>query len=90
MSLFSKFKDVFKIGQAGDSNGRKHENDHIVRDLNPEEVWSLIGTLGDGAFGKVYKVDYTSISPRSYPNLNFYFRRKIGQQDHWRLRKFVS
>lgn len=28
----------------------------MKRDLNPEEFWEIIGELGDGAFGKVYKV----------------------------------
>lgn len=27
----------------------------MKRDLNPEEFWEIIGELGDGAFGKVYK-----------------------------------
>nr|2J51_A Chain A, STE20-LIKE SERINE/THREONINE-PROTEIN KINASE [Homo sapiens] len=29
--------------------------EHVTRDLNPEDFWEIIGELGDGAFGKVYK-----------------------------------
>uniref|UniRef100_A0A8C9ZDT8 non-specific serine/threonine protein kinase n=1 Tax=Sander lucioperca TaxID=283035 RepID=A0A8C9ZDT8_SANLU len=29
--------------------------EHVRRDENPEEVWDIIGELGDGAFGKVFK-----------------------------------
>uniref|UniRef100_H3D9S9 non-specific serine/threonine protein kinase n=1 Tax=Tetraodon nigroviridis TaxID=99883 RepID=H3D9S9_TETNG len=29
--------------------------EHVHRDINPNDIWELIGELGDGAFGKVYK-----------------------------------
>ncbi|XP_061595403.1 serine/threonine-protein kinase 10 [Cololabis saira] len=29
--------------------------EHVHRDLNPNDIWEIIGELGDGAFGKVYK-----------------------------------
>lgn len=32
--------------------------EHVHRDVNPNDIWELIGELGDGAFGKVYKVRY--------------------------------
>lgn len=32
--------------------------EHVHRDINPNDIWELIGELGDGAFGKVYKVRY--------------------------------
>lgn len=35
--------------------GRK-EYPNIVRDVDPIEKWQTVGELGDGAFGKVYKV----------------------------------
>ncbi len=28
----------------------------IKRGHDPEEIWKAVGELGDGAFGKVYKV----------------------------------
>uniref|UniRef100_A0A8C4H3S0 non-specific serine/threonine protein kinase n=1 Tax=Dicentrarchus labrax TaxID=13489 RepID=A0A8C4H3S0_DICLA len=29
--------------------------EHVHRDINPNDIWEIIGELGDGAFGKVYK-----------------------------------
>lgn len=34
--------------------------EHVHRDVNPNDIWELIGELGDGAFGKVYKVRFLS------------------------------
>nr|XP_006138190.1 LOW QUALITY PROTEIN: serine/threonine-protein kinase 10 [Pelodiscus sinensis] len=34
---------------------RSKEFEHVRRDLDPNEVWEIVGELGDGAFGKVYK-----------------------------------
>ncbi|KAM6294622.1 STE20-like serine/threonine-protein kinase [Aegotheles albertisi] len=30
-------------------------SEHVRRDVDPEETWLVLGELGDGAFGKVYK-----------------------------------
>lgn len=35
---------------------KKKQYEHVHRDVNPEEIWEIIGELGDGAFGKVFKV----------------------------------
>uniref|UniRef100_A0A7N8X0H1 non-specific serine/threonine protein kinase n=1 Tax=Mastacembelus armatus TaxID=205130 RepID=A0A7N8X0H1_9TELE len=29
--------------------------EHVHRDVNPNDLWEIIGELGDGAFGKVFK-----------------------------------
>ncbi|XP_044153394.1 LOW QUALITY PROTEIN: STE20-like serine/threonine-protein kinase [Bufo gargarizans] len=50
MSFFN-FRKIFKLG--GDKKKKQYE--HVKRDQNPEELWEIIGELGDGAFGKVYK-----------------------------------
>uniref|UniRef100_A0A7N5K4Z7 non-specific serine/threonine protein kinase n=1 Tax=Ailuropoda melanoleuca TaxID=9646 RepID=A0A7N5K4Z7_AILME len=51
MSFFN-FRKIFKLG----SEKKKKQYEHVKRDLNPEEFWEIIGELGDGAFGKVYKI----------------------------------
>ncbi|XP_056628265.1 STE20-like kinase b isoform X1 [Triplophysa dalaica] len=50
MSFFN-FRKIFKLGLEK----KKKQYDHVHRDTNPEEIWELVGELGDGAFGKVYK-----------------------------------
>ncbi|KAF7710353.1 STE20-like serine/threonine-protein kinase isoform X1 [Silurus meridionalis] len=50
MSFFN-LRKIFKIG----IDKKKKQYEHVHRDVNPEEVWEIVGELGDGAFGKVYK-----------------------------------
>ncbi|KAM4702835.1 STE20-like serine/threonine-protein kinase [Rhinophrynus dorsalis] len=50
MSFFN-FRKIFKLG----GEKKKKQYEHVKRDQNPEEFWEIIGELGDGAFGKVYK-----------------------------------
>uniref|UniRef100_A0A8C7L193 non-specific serine/threonine protein kinase n=1 Tax=Oncorhynchus kisutch TaxID=8019 RepID=A0A8C7L193_ONCKI len=51
MSSFFNFRKIFKLG----SDKKKKQYEHVHRDENPEDIWEIIGELGDGAFGKVYK-----------------------------------
>ncbi|XP_065175121.1 serine/threonine-protein kinase 10-like [Sycon ciliatum] len=48
------FKNVF--GRAGKKEKREFPN--ITMNVDPEEHWELVGELGDGAFGKVYKAKH--------------------------------
>lgn len=51
MSFFN-LRKIFKLGP----DRKKKQYEHVHRDVNPEEIWEIIGELGDGAFGKVFKV----------------------------------
>lgn len=55
MSFFN-FRKIFKLG----AEKKKKQYEHVRRDENPEEIWDIIGELGDGAFGKVFKVGIVS------------------------------
>uniref|UniRef100_A0A3Q3J0Q3 non-specific serine/threonine protein kinase n=1 Tax=Monopterus albus TaxID=43700 RepID=A0A3Q3J0Q3_MONAL len=50
MSFFN-LRKIFKLG----AEKKKKQYEHVRRDENPEEIWEIIGELGDGAFGKVFK-----------------------------------
>lgn len=54
MSFLSNLKKAFHFG--GNDAKKKKLYNNIKMDVNPEEFWDMIGELGDGAFGKVYKV----------------------------------
>jgi len=54
MPILEKLRNIF----AGSGEGKKkvRHYQYIKRDIDPSELWEIIGELGDGAFGKVYKV----------------------------------
>jgi len=42
---------------SGGSKAKKKEYPNIIQDVDPMESWMKVGELGDGAFGKVFKVN---------------------------------
>ncbi|KAM9313984.1 STE20-like serine/threonine-protein kinase [Pholidichthys leucotaenia] len=52
MSFFN-FRKIFKLG----AEKKKKQYENVRRDENPEEIWGIVGELGDGAFGKVFKAE---------------------------------
>nr|CAD7396665.1 unnamed protein product [Timema cristinae] len=54
MSFLSNLKKVLHLGGGNDAKKKKVFN-NIKMDTNPEDYWDMVGELGDGAFGKVYK-----------------------------------
>jgi len=54
MPILEKLRNIF----AGSGDGKKkvRHYQYIKRDADPSELWEIMGELGDGAFGKVYKV----------------------------------
>ena len=55
-ALLDRIGKIFK-GSNGSSDVKRKKVYHNIRfNENPEDFWHIIGELGDGAFGKVYKV----------------------------------
>ncbi|XP_052704817.1 serine/threonine-protein kinase 10-like isoform X3 [Crassostrea angulata] len=54
MSFLNSFRKFFRFG-GEESARRKSAYKNITRDVDPSHKWEIIGELGDGAFGKVYK-----------------------------------
>ncbi|EPY72620.1 serine/threonine-protein kinase 10 [Camelus ferus] len=50
----ANFRRILRLSTFEKRKSREYE--HVRRDVDPNEVWEIVGELGDGAFGKVYKV----------------------------------
>lgn len=55
MSIMNIFRNIFRGGTFSSHNKRPFPS-IIEYDVNPYDHWNVIGELGDGAFGKVEKV----------------------------------
>uniref|UniRef100_A0A3Q3FR90 non-specific serine/threonine protein kinase n=1 Tax=Labrus bergylta TaxID=56723 RepID=A0A3Q3FR90_9LABR len=51
---FAKFSRILRLPTI-ELKKKVKQYEHVHRDINPNDLWELIGELGDGAFGKVYK-----------------------------------
>lgn len=69
MSILEKLKNIFS-GREGDSKKKLKHYSYIRRDFDPSELWEIVGELGDGAFGKVYKVSLYAFGIRMWKKEN--------------------
>lgn len=53
----AKFGRIFRLPTL-DIKKKVKQYEHVHRDINPNDIWEIVGELGDGAFGKVYKVKW--------------------------------
>ncbi|KAL1252385.1 hypothetical protein QQF64_017078, partial [Cirrhinus molitorella] len=51
---FAKFSKILRLPTI-EVKKKTKQYQHVHRDVNPNDLWEIIGELGDGAFGKVYK-----------------------------------
>lgn len=54
MPILERIRNIF--GSGGDNKKKLKQYAFIKRDIDPNDLWDVVGELGDGAFGKVYKV----------------------------------
>ena len=59
MSFLSSVKKLFGFG--GEVRKKGVLNRNVILDKDPSLIWEIVGELGDGAFGKVYKVNIFTI-----------------------------
>ncbi|KAM9332531.1 serine/threonine-protein kinase 10 [Pholidichthys leucotaenia] len=51
---FGKLSKIFRLPTI-EIKKKVKQYEHVHRDINPNDLWEIVGELGDGAFGKVYK-----------------------------------
>uniref|UniRef100_A0AAY4BTK1 non-specific serine/threonine protein kinase n=1 Tax=Denticeps clupeoides TaxID=299321 RepID=A0AAY4BTK1_9TELE len=50
---FARFAKILRMSALDKKKVKQYE--HVNRDVDPNDIWEIVGELGDGAFGKVYK-----------------------------------
>lgn len=61
-SFFDKIKSKVFGGTHGSSDTKRKKVYHNIKfNEDPEDVWKTVEEIGDGAFGKVYKVSWLAL-----------------------------
>uniref|UniRef100_A0A7N6BNF9 non-specific serine/threonine protein kinase n=1 Tax=Anabas testudineus TaxID=64144 RepID=A0A7N6BNF9_ANATE len=50
----ARFSKILRLPTI-DMKKKVKQYEHVQRGVNPNDIWEIVGELGDGAFGKVYK-----------------------------------
>ncbi|XP_029028761.1 serine/threonine-protein kinase 10 [Betta splendens] len=50
----ARFSKILRLPTL-DAKRKVKQYEHVHRGVNPNDIWDVVGELGDGAFGKVYK-----------------------------------
>lgn len=66
----ARFSKILRLPTI-DIKKKVKQYEHVHRDINPNDIWELIGEIGDGAFGKVYKVIMLLLFPTPWLCLKF-------------------
>lgn len=66
----ARFSKILRLPTI-DIKKKVKQYEHVHRDINPNDIWELIGEIGDGAFGKVYKVNVLLLLPTPWLCLKF-------------------
>jgi len=56
MSIFERLWNLLSDDSKTSKKKSKVHLQHVQRNQNPLDVWEIVSEIGDGAFGKVYKV----------------------------------
>ncbi|XP_058483676.1 serine/threonine-protein kinase 10 [Solea solea] len=54
MMALARFSKILRLPTL-EIKKKVKQYEHVRRDVNPNDIWEIVGELGDGAFGKVYK-----------------------------------
>lgn len=79
---FAKFSKILRLPTI-EMKKKTKQYAHLQRDVNPNDMWEIIGELGDGAFGKVYKVSADVNKPvgqAAEPNYNFHYGEGLAYE----------
>jgi len=55
MPIFERLWNMLSVSNDSKKKSKMHLQ-NVLRNQNPLDTWEIVNEIGDGAFGKVYKV----------------------------------